>query len=205
MKKVINYFTPALLAIIMFLSNFLSADIFHAGFQSFSVWFVLSVFAFACGWFVDKTLDWKFGGKILFAIIVGTTAIGLFLIIFFNQYFGVNEILPENLVLYSLRNITLGSIGFFGMAVAEVTILQRELAMFQNTKETNVDERELAKKEAHLILNKAKVDADKMLFEAEKQLNEITTKKNRVESQLREFVRVEREIIKKYEQDPDYK
>ena len=200
-KKLLNYFTPALLAVLVFLSNFLSTELFRAGFQNFSVWFILSLFIFVCGWLIDKIMGWRFGGKVVFSVVVGTTILAVTLIIFLNQYFGMNEILTENLILYSLRNITLGSIAFFGMAVAEVLILQKEVAVFKNNKQPDLDEKELAHKEALLIINNAKLEADKMLFEADKKQNEIITKKNKLENQLREFISVEREIISKYEKE----
>ncbi|MBU1100491.1 MAG: DivIVA domain-containing protein [Bacteroidetes bacterium] len=203
--KLTYYLTPALLAILMFLSNFLSADLFDVGFQNFSVWFILSLFAFVCGWLINKTLGWKFGGKVVFSVIIGAAAIGMGLIMFFNKYFGVNEVVTENLILYSLRNIMLGSMAFFGMSVAELTLLQKELAVCKKTEKKEPNLKENSEKEAFLILNKAKLDADKMLFEAEKQRNEIITNKNRIETQLREFIKVERELIKKYEQESEYK
>lgn len=200
-KKLLNYFTPALLAVLVFLSNFLNTELFQAGFQNFSVWFILSLFIFACGWLIDKIMGWRTGGKVVFSVVVGTTILAVTLIIFLNQYFGVNEVLTENLILYSLRNITLGSIAFFGMAIAEVLILQKELAVIKNNKQLDVNEKELAAREALLIINSAKLEAEKMLYEADKKQNEIITKKNKLETQLREFISVEREIISKYEKE----
>ncbi len=200
-KRILNYFTPALLAILIFLSNFLSTDLFHAGFQNFSVWFILSLFSFVCGWLIDKMMGWKFGGKVIFSVVVGTIILGMGLILFFNQYFGMNEVLTENLILYSLRNAMLGSIAFFGMAVAEVLILQRRLAGYEKANNLDVNQKELAEKEALLTVNKARLDADKILFDAEKKVSETENKKKKLESQLREFIRVEREIISKYEKE----
>ncbi|MDP3580611.1 MAG: hypothetical protein Q8S39_01675, partial [Ignavibacteria bacterium] len=57
-KKSYYYLTPALLVIIIFSSNFLSTDLFKAGYSNFSVWFVLSLFSFACGWLINKTLGY---------------------------------------------------------------------------------------------------------------------------------------------------
>ncbi|OGU54303.1 MAG: hypothetical protein A2V66_13995 [Ignavibacteria bacterium RBG_13_36_8] len=202
-KKPIYYLTPALLAVLMFSSNFLSTDLFKAGFQNFSVWFVLSVFSFACGWLINKTLGWNFGGKVLFAVIVATAIFSNMLVLFFREYFGLNELLSENLILYSLRNITLGAIAFFGMAVAEVLMLQKEI--FSHKQKSAIYEKVLKdpEKVAENILEDARLKADRILFDAEKKFKEVVDKKNRIEIQLKEFIQAEKELIQKYEADKE--
>ncbi|MCK7516427.1 MAG: hypothetical protein MZV64_01205 [Ignavibacteriales bacterium] len=58
--------------------------------------------------------------KLFLQLLLQLQLSALFIIIFFNEYFATSELLTENLILYSLRNITLGAMGFFGMAVQEV-------------------------------------------------------------------------------------
>jgi len=111
-KKKIYYSTPGLLTVIIFASNFLSTDLFKAGYQNFSVWFVLSVFAFACGWLINKTLGYNHGGKIVFSVIVASAFVSILMISLFSEYFGLSALLVENMILYILRNITLGSMAF---------------------------------------------------------------------------------------------
>lgn len=112
-KKSIYYATAVLLALIIFASNFLSTDIFKAGYQNFSVWFILSLFSFACGWLINKTLGYVHGGKIVFSVIVSTSFISAVMISLFSEYFGLSDLLVENLILFILRNITLGAMAFF--------------------------------------------------------------------------------------------
>ncbi len=200
-KKIfIDYGSAVLLAVFIFASNFLNTNLFGFGQLNFAVWFVLSILSFSCGWFINRTLGWHKGGKIVFAIIVGVTIFSLFVIIFFSEYFSAAELVTENLILYSLRNITLGAMGFFGMAVQEVLGSERESVLLKEKikvyEQTMLD----AKKEAELTLKEAKINAQKIINEAELQAKNIFLKKDRIERELKEFIQIERELIKKYEE-----
>lgn len=203
MKKKIHYLTAILLAFIIFASNFLSADIFVAGVQNFTVWFVLSIFSFACGWLINKTLGWVVGGRVVFAAVVATTFITIVMIGFFRTYFGLSDLLFENIILYSLRNVMLGAIAIFGMAIPETISLHREIETLQLKSENLIDKSKEAEKEAEMILKNAKIEADKILFDAKKKSHEILQNKNRIEKDLRQFIRTERELIKQYEINND--
>ncbi len=197
------YLTPALLAVIIFASNFLSTDLFKAGYQNFSVWFVLSVFSFACGWLMNKTLGYVHGGKVVFAVIVASSFISVVLISFFNEYFGVNNLIAENMVLYILRNITLGAMAFFGMAVCEVIHYQREHRQLNSTVNTYEKTIEVAQKEAKIIFEEAKLKSEKMIYEAQKNLQSILDIKNQIESRIKEFIAAEKDLINKHEKEED--
>ncbi len=58
LKQSYKYFTPVLLGVFMFASNFLNTNIFKFGDNNFAVWFVLSLLCFACGWYINRTLGW---------------------------------------------------------------------------------------------------------------------------------------------------
>ncbi len=199
-RQKIYYFTPLLIAVILFASNFLSTEIFNNSTHSFTVWFVLSVFTFACGWFIDRTLGWNYGGKLVFAIIIASVIVSVFMIGIFSNYFGVNNLVTENLILYSLRNIVLGSMALFGMAVSEVAHLRLG---YIETEDEDIIEREEKTydvgDQADLILKEARLDAEKIVFDAQKKVEEISQQKKHVETQLKEFIQVERDIIHKYE------
>ena len=199
-KPIYNYFTPILLGVLMFASNFLNTSLFKFGDNNFAVWFVLSVFCFAIGWFINKTLNWHLGGKIVFATIIAATLISVFMISFFRDYFSANELLTENLILYSLRNITLGAMAFFGMAVSEVLMLQRSGLVMKEKIEMYDNLVKDAKKEAELELKEAKVNAQKILNDAELKAKDALLKKERIEHELKEFIQTEKELIKKYEE-----
>lgn len=197
------YLIPALLAIIIIASDFLSTEIFKSSFQNFSVWFVLSVIAFAIGWFSNKSFGYHFGGKIIFAVIIASAIFSLILLTLFKEYFGLSELLVENLILFTLRNITLGSMAFFGMVVCELLILQKELVK-NSSKEDEVKKILInAQREAQIAIEEAKLKADKMLFDVQKNLNEMIERKNQIERRLKEFIQTERELLKQYEKEEE--
>ncbi|MDH7604952.1 MAG: hypothetical protein QHH13_08645 [Melioribacter sp.] len=202
-KKTIYYATAVLLALIIFGSNFLSTDIFQAGYQNFAVWFVLSIFAFACGWLINRTLGYNHGGKVIFAVIVSSVFLTIILISLFSEYFGLGNLLVENMILYTLRNITLGAMGLFGMVVCELLIIQKE----SNAGKKKLDEiKKLlasAQREAQIIVEEARLKADKILYDAQKAADEILEKKKYIETQLKEFIAAEKELIKKYESEEE--
>jgi hypothetical protein len=199
-RVIVNYGAAVLLAAFLFISNFLNTNLFDFGQLNFVVWFVLSIFSFSCGWFINRVLGWQHGGKIVFAIIIAVTIVSLFIIIFFNEYFAAAELLTENIILYSLRNIMLGAMGFFGMAVQEVLGSERESVVLKEKikvyEQTMLD----AKREAELTLKEAKVKAQKLINDAELHAKNTILKKERIESELKEFIHTERELIKKYEE-----
>jgi len=202
-KKSIYYATAGLLAVIIFASNFLSTDLFKAGYQNFSVWFVLSIFSFACGWLINKTLGYNHGGKVVFSVIVSTAFLSVFLISLLSEYFGLSEILVENLILYILRSITLGAMALFGMVVCELLIMQKDgnaakLKLEEMTRMMNS-----AQREAQVIIDEARLKSEKMIYETQKSIDEILDHKSQVETRLKEFISTERELIKKYESEEE--
>ena len=199
-KKNIYHLVPVLLAVILFASNFLSTDIFNNSTHGFTVWFILSIFAFACGWLIDRTLGWNYGGKIVFAVIVAMVITGMFMIVLFSSYFGVNDLVTENLILYTLRNIVLGTMAFFGMALSEVIFLHKGHIEMED-REPEESQKDISNEEAGFLVKQAKLKAEKIIFEAEKQSQEMIDKKKRIIIQLKEFIHIERELIKKYEDE----
>ena len=199
-KVLVNYGAAILLAVFLFISNFLNTDLFDFGQLNFAVWFVLSILSFSCGWFINRVLGWQHGGKIVFAIIISITIVSLVIVIFFNEYFSASQLLTENIILYSLRNITLGAMGFFGMAVQEVLGSERESVVLKEKikvyEQTMMD----AKKEAELTLKEAKIQAQKLINDAELSAKNIFLKKERIEKELKEFIQIEKELLNKYEE-----
>ncbi len=196
--KFIYYLTPALLTVLIFFSNFIKADLFEVGVQSYAVWFIISLFAFATGWLMNRTLGYSYGGKVVFAVIIASVAIGIFMVSFFTEYFGFTELTTENIILYSLRIISVGSMAFFGMAVNEVILLQHNLLQCESSKK-NVAAPIEQNSHSNILLEEAKLKAEKMIYEAEKKHNDILSKKEKLETRLKELITAERELIKKYE------
>lgn len=197
-RKNLYFLTPVLLAVIVFASNFLDAQLFKFGELNFAVWFVLSIFSFACGWLINKTLGWKTGGHAVFAVIVATSVCSVALITFFREYFGTGDTLTENLIIYSLRNVVLGCMAFFGMTLSEVIILQKQLSSQELVLEA-YDKLVLdAKREAELELRDARIKAEQIIKDAEFQARTALEKKEKIERELREFIQIEKELIKKY-------
>jgi hypothetical protein len=201
MKKFFtSYSVPFLLGLMIFASNFLNTSLFNFGDRNFAVWFVLSLLCFSCGWYINKSLGWQHGGKVVFAVIVAVTLISIAIIIFFDEYFGTFELLTENLILFSLRNIMLGAMGIFGMAIQEVLSRENE-ALFLREKvkileQTAVDSR----KESELLLKEATLKAEKIVNDAEATAKNLILKKERIEQELKEFIQTERELLKRYEE-----
>jgi hypothetical protein len=199
-NALVNYSIPTLLGLLIFSSNFLNTDLFNFGEQNFAVWFVLSVFCFASGWYINRTLGWHRGGKVIFAVIVSVAAVSMVLIMFFSDYFSANELLTENLILFSLRNITLGAMGIFGMAIQEILSSEKHaLILTEKVKLLEASAGD-TKKEAELVLREANIKAEKIIFDAEANAKNTTLKKERIESELKEFIQAERELIKRYEE-----
>ena len=201
MKKALSqYSIPVLLGILAFASNFLNTELFQFGDQNFAVWFVLSILCFACGWYINRSLGWQFGGKVLFSVIISVTLLSVAMIAFFYEYFGTAEILTENLILYSLRTITLGAMGIFGMAIQEILSGEKQAAILREKVKVLEATADDSKKEAELILKEANLKAEKIINEAELKSKNIVLTKDRIEKELKEFIQTERELIKKYEE-----
>jgi len=199
-KYLTEYSTPTLLGILIFASDFLNTNLFGFGEKNFAVWFVLSLLCFASGWYINKSLGWYRGGKIVFAVIVSITAISILMITFFAGYFGAAEILTENLVLYSLRNIMLGAMAFFGMSIQEVIGTRRDSEILTRKVELYEKESEVVKKEAELIIKEARLGAEKIINDAEAKAKNVLLQKERIEKELKEFIQTEKELIKRYEE-----
>jgi len=195
----VKYVVPIVLAVLMFSSNFLNKKLFGFDEHNFAVWFVLSVLCFACGWYINQSLGWHLGGRVVFSIIIAATFISIIMITFFQEYFNAYELLTEDMLLYSLRNVMLGAMAFFGMAVAEVLMLQKELLVYQEKQKILDETGKDLKKEAELELREAKLKAQKILSDAELELKEIKLKKEKLEKDMKEFLQAEKEFIKKQE------
>ena len=161
------------------------------------------MFCFACGWLIDKTLGWVKGGRVIFAVVVAVVFITVIMVSLFSDYFGIENLLTENLILYSLRNIMLGAMAFFGLTVAELLILQKQVSVKDGNRIITEIRDEDAKKRARLLVEEATLKADKTTFEAKKELASLTERKQHVESQLRELIEVEKEMIRKYEAEEE--
>ena len=131
-RKKIHYLLPILVAILIFISNFLNTQLFSSEIVNFAVWFILSLFIFAAGWINNLAFGWGKGGKVIFAVIVATAITSVLFISFFSNYFHTENLIFENLILYSSRNILLGTMAIFGMSVSELLLVQRELDSIKN-------------------------------------------------------------------------
>jgi hypothetical protein len=199
-KNIFNYATAILLGVLIFASDFLDTDIFNFDEKNFAVWFVLSILCFASGWYINKTLGWHKGGKIVFSVIIAVTIVSIFMITFFSGYFNANEILTENLILYSLRNVTLGAMGFFGMAIQEVINSRKDTQILMEKFELLGRESDISKKEVQLKIKEANLNAERIINDAEAKAKNLILKKERIERELKEFIQTERELIKRYEE-----
>jgi hypothetical protein len=135
----------------------------------------------------------------VFAVIVSVTIISIAVVVFFDQYFGTFELLTENLILFSLRNITLGAMGIFGMTTQEVVSGEKEALILREKVKVLEATASDSKKEAELLLKEAQLKAEKIVNEAEMNAKNTILKKERIEQELKEFIQTEKELIKRYE------
>jgi hypothetical protein len=119
---------------------------------------------------------------------------------FFKEYFTSGDMMTENLILYTLRNITLGAMGFFGMAIGEILHIEKDYAIIKQKLEMYEESIVDSRKEAELEIRAAKIKAQKVISDAEAVAKNIILKKERVENELKEFIETEKELIKKYEE-----
>ncbi len=165
---------------------------------NFAVWFILSIFAFSLGWIITNTLDWNFGGKVVFSVIIVTSFITMFFITIFNDYFNLNGVLTENILLYVLRNIFIGLMGVFGMAVSKLIELQRVAEVCSAVNERKESIIKMAEEKADLIISKAKLEAEKITHDAGKEVSELKDVKSKLETTLKEFIELEKELLRNY-------
>ena len=201
-KQTTTYVTLAVLMLIMFASNFVNTDMFDGGFQTFTVWFVLSLFAFASGWLIDKVAGWKKGGILIFTVTAASAIMSLFFVSFFDEFFP-QSLLIEEMILFSLRSFTLGAFGFFGMSVAQVFVLQNLTESCVANEEAKGQMLKNAEKEVELKIKEAELKAEKIIFDAEKKAKVINYKADEIETKLRELIQIEKELIQKYESESE--
>lgn len=199
-NHILNYFGAILIALLMYASNFIGVETFNFGASNFAVWFVLSVFCFASGWFLSRQAGWQYGGKILFAVIVATLVLSLFTITFFNEYFGSNNISAENLILYSLRNITLGAMGFFGMAMQFILQGTREVIILKEKIKILEDSKLDYELKGDLIIKEAELKAREIISNAELEAEKINLIKTKTEEEIKQLIKSEFELLKKYKE-----
>jgi hypothetical protein len=199
-KSYMAYASLVFLAVLIFLSNFIGSKLF--AFEdpaNFAAWFTLALFCFVCGYYANKTLGWQKGGKLIFAAVVATAIVSNAVVMFFQEYFNATGGTGAHLLLFSLRNVFLGAMGYFGMAISEVLALQQDVTLSKEKLRLIEETIKDAKKESELTIRDAQIKANKILNEAELAAKNTILTKERIEKELREFIQIEKELIKKYE------
>ncbi len=190
---------PALILFLIFLSIFLNAEIFKSPLQTFSAWFTLSVLIFAVGWAIDKFFGWVYGGKILFVTIILGVILSVAFSVFWGEYFYASSPFLEDLLFFGLRGITLGAMGFFGMAVSEAVRRDTLCDVRDSIERESEIKIANAEKEAELILGKAKLEAEKILSEAKAEAEKISAESENIKREMEKLVFTVKEIVEKYE------
>jgi hypothetical protein len=85
------------------------------------------------------------------------------------------------------------------MAIQEVVSGEKEALVLRE--KVKVLEATFAdsKREAELLLRESQLKAEKIIHDAEVKAKNTFLKKERVENELKEFIQIERELIKRYE------
>lgn len=186
------------MSFIIFLSDFLNTRLFETMLQTFSAWFILSVLVFALGWIIDKSFGWIVGGKVVFVSIIISIIFSFTFISLFNGYLEMPSPLLEDMILFILRNITLGAMGYFGMAIAEVTSNEAVIKAQGEIEKSTELMIENAKKEADLIITEAKQKINAEKIAAQEEINELVRSELELKKKLNELISSEKEILKKY-------
>ena len=85
------------------------------------------------------------------------------------------------------------------MANSELISLQKQIENLKNTDgEKLIDE---AKMKSELMLKEAALESEKIILEANRKASNILEQKNILERKLKEFIEVEKELIKKYDRE----
>ncbi|MCH8326035.1 MAG: DivIVA domain-containing protein [Bacteroidetes bacterium] len=103
------------------------------------------------------------------------------------------------MIMYTLRNITLGAISFFGLAIGEIIMLEKKYAVVLGKVHLFETVFHDANKEAELKMKEAELNAEKILNDAEIEAKEVLMKKERIQKELKDFIQIEKELIRKYE------
>ncbi len=187
------------MAFLIFLSDFLNTRLFETMLQTFAVWFILSLLIFSLGWIIDKSFGWVVGGKVVFVSIIISIIFSLSFASFFKNYIALTSPLLEDLILFILRNISLGAMGFFGMAIAEVTS-NEAIIKAQSEISKNADIMiENAKKEAELLIKEAEQKIEELKKEKLGTVNELVRNEIELKKKLNELITAEKEILNKYD------
>lgn len=201
MKPITNYLIALLLLLLLVISNFINTNIFDIQNYNFAVWFILSLFCFVCGYFINKVLGWHWGGKIVFAIIISSVFISIVMLSMFRDFFAAKSLLIDNIILYSLRNISLGAMAFFGMAIDEILFIQKDYSVITEKLKLFETRFNDANKESELIIREAKLEAKTLMQSAENNVKNLFLKKERIEKELKEFIQAEKELLNRYEEN----
>ena len=88
----------------------------------------------------------------------------------------------------------------FGMAIDEVLHREREVTKLNQKLKTYEEQLQNARKDAEIELREAKVEAEKIINDAQNAAKNTILKKERIETELKEFIQAEKELIKRYEE-----
>ncbi|NUN10393.1 MAG: hypothetical protein HUU54_14560 [Ignavibacteriaceae bacterium] len=200
-KGIGSYFAVALTALLVFSSNFIDTDLFRIGDMNIAVWFILSALCFGAGWYLKSYYEWNDGVKTLISVTASVAIITVIMVMSFGEYFAAGNTSIEKLLAYMVRNILLGSMGIFGLAVSEVISLDKEAYSLKEKVTLFEETIKDAKKESDLIIRDANIKAAKTINDAELTAKNIFLKKERIEKELKEFIQIEKELLKKYEEN----
>ncbi len=87
------------------------------------------------------------------------------------------------------------------MAVSNVFQLQRRVEKMSAGWQGSEKIIKNAEKEGEIIVKEAKLNAEKIIMDAKKQANQIIEVRNKIERQIKEFIQIEKDLIKKYEEN----
>jgi hypothetical protein len=89
--------------------------------------------------------------------------------------------------------------GIFGMAIQVVVSGEKEALILREKVKVLEATAADSRKEAELLLREATIKAEKIINDSDANAKNTFLKKERIEQELKDFIQIERELIKRYE------
>lgn len=202
MEKVpsIAYGVPLLLLLLILASSVIGLDIIDTGSLGVFIWFTTGILAAGTGYATVRIFGWKTGFTLiavtaLLASAFGAVGYGLLL----YSKARVQSSLPVEMLALFVRDLLLGVFAVTGALAAERSRHSDELTE-RDARITALEETQIAAQEkADILIEKAEVQARGILSDAKAELERQKGEKERVERELKQLVRSEIELLKKYE------
>lgn len=186
---------PITIVLVVQASNFVSFMNKQSDDVNFSIFFVLGLLCFGLGWVASKFLAWKDALTYflwwLFVCVVITIPVG-----YNTVSTGIREVRVTLTIAMIVKNAMLFGYAIFGASLSIISKLTSELMDYKYQLEQFQLEKTKAVMTGELEVKNAKLRAKEIIEEAHTELHHIQSERERIENDLKEFIRHEWEILK---------